>query len=56
MKIRPLNLLTALKKALHDTVTHNHRAPVFPTLCQDVKQFFDVVQPFPGAGQGVAHL
>lgn len=49
-----INRIERLWKAMHDTVTRNHRCKNLYDLCQDVKRFFQVVQPFPGAGHGVA--
>lgn len=51
-----VNRIERLWKAMHDTVTRNHRCKTLYDLCQDVKRFFQVVQPFPGAGQGVAEF
>ena len=51
-----INEIERLWKAMHDTVTRNHRCATLYELCQDVKRFFDVVQPFPGANQGVAQF
>ena len=49
-----INQIERLWKAMHDTVTRNHRCTSLYELCQDVKRFFQVVQPFPGANHGVA--
>ena len=49
-----INQIERLWKTLHDTVTRNHRCTSLYELCQDVKRFFHVVQPFPGAHHGVA--
>ena len=51
-----INRIERLWKAMHDTVTRNHRCKTLYELCQDVKRFFQVVQPFPGAGHGVAEF
>ena len=51
-----VNQIERLWKAMHDTVTRNHAHSSMFDLCQDVKRFFDVVQPFPGAGHGVAQF
>jgi transposase len=49
-----INQIERLWKTMHDTVTRNHRCTTLYELCQEVKRFFDVVQPFPGAQHGVA--
>lgn len=51
-----VNQIERLWKAMHDNITRNHRHSRMFDLCQDVKRLFDVVQPFPGAGQSVAQL
>lgn len=51
-----IDRIERLWKAMHDTVTRNHRRSTLIALCQDVKRFFEVVQPFPGAGHGVEGL
>ena len=51
-----VNRIERLWKAMHDTVTRNHQCKTMYQLCQNVKRFFDVVQPFPGAAHGVAQL
>jgi transposase len=51
-----INRIERLWKAMHDTVTRNHRCATLYELCQDVKRFFHVVQPFPGADHGVAEF
>ena len=51
-----VNTIERLWRALHDTVTRNHRCNTMRELCQNVSRFFDVVQPFPGSGHGVAQL
>jgi transposase len=51
-----VNEIERLWKAMHDTVTRNHRCNNLFELCQDIKRFFDAVQPFPGAQHGVAQF
>ena len=51
-----VNVIERLWKAMHDTVTRNHRCRSMYELCQSVARFLEVVQPFPGNGHGVAHL
>ena len=51
-----VNEIERLWKQLHDTVTRNHRCPSMRDLCQNIVRFFEVIQPFPGNGHGVAHL
>lgn len=51
-----VNQIERLWKAMHDTVTRNHRHSSMFELCQDVMRFFEVVQPFPGSGHGVAQF
>ncbi|MCP5150375.1 MAG: IS630 family transposase [Chromatiales bacterium] len=51
-----VNRIERLWRAMHDTVTRNHRCKDMTELCSNVTRFFEVVQPFPGAGHGVAHL
>ena len=51
-----VNVIERLWKAMHDTVTRNHRCRSMYELCQLVALFLDIVQPFPGSGHGVAHL
>ena len=51
-----INQIERLWKAMHDTVTRNHRCTTLYEFCQNVKRFFHVVQPFPGAQHGVARL
>ena len=51
-----VNRIERLWKLMHDTVTRNHRCKTLRELCQDIRQFFDVVQPFPGAQHGVAEF
>ena len=50
------NQIERLWKSMHDTVTRNHRCTTLFQLCQQVKHFFNVVQPFPGAEHGVARF
>jgi transposase len=49
-----VNVIERLWKAMHDTVTRNHRCRSMFELCQHVKRFLDVVQPFPGNNHAVA--
>ena len=51
-----VNVIERLWKAMHDTVTRNHRCRSMYELCQHIARFLDVVQPFPGSGHGVAHF
>lgn len=51
-----VNRIERLWKALHDTVTRNHRYPNMKGLMAGVRRFMDVVQPFPGAGHALATL
>ncbi|MEM7254884.1 MAG: IS630 family transposase, partial [Pseudomonadota bacterium] len=51
-----VNQIERLWKDMHDTVTRNHTCRTMTELCQNVKRFFEVVQPFPGAQHGVAEL
>ena len=51
-----VNRIERLWKAMHDTVTRNHRCATLYQLCQDVNRFFHAVQPFPGNGHGVAEF
>ena len=51
-----VNVIERLCKAMHDTVTRNHRCRSMFELCQHIARFLDIVQPFPGSGHGVAHL
>jgi len=51
-----VNQIERLWKTMHDTVTRNHRCHTLYALCQDVKRFFEVAQPFPGAQHGVARF
>jgi transposase len=43
-------------KAMHDTVTRNHRCKTFYDLAQRIIRFFDVALPFPGNQQALATL
>lgn len=49
-----VNRIERLWKAMHDTVTRNHRCRTLEALCRNVAKFMDVVQPFPGAGHATA--
>lgn len=51
-----VNVIERLWKAMHDTVTRNHRCRSMFELCQHVARFLSTVQPFPGNGHGVAYL
>ena len=51
-----VNVIERLWKAMHDTVTRNHRCRSMYELCQSVVRFLHVAQPFPGNDHGVAHL
>ena len=51
-----VNVIERLWKAMHDTVTRNHRCRSMYELCQSVARFLEVAQPFPGNDHGVAHL
>lgn len=51
-----VNVIERLWKAMHDTVTRNHRCQSMFELCQSVKRFLDAVQPFPGNNHAVAHF
>ena len=51
-----VNDIERLWKAMHDTVTRNHRCRSMTELCQHIMRFFEVVQPFPGNAHGVAQL
>jgi transposase len=42
------NRIERLWKQLHDNVTRNHRHPTMPSLWEDVTQFLEHVQSFPG--------
>ena len=49
-----VNRIERLWKALHDTVTRNHRCPNMDALMGCVRRFMQVAQPFPGAGHALA--
>lgn len=49
-----VNQIERLWKAMHDTVTRNHRCKSLPELCKHVAAFFQAAQPFPGNGHGVS--
>jgi len=49
-----VNQIERLWKALHDTVTRNHRHRSMEALMKAVRRFLEVVQPFPGACHGIA--
>jgi transposase len=51
-----VNQIERLWKAMHDTVTRNHRCTRFYDLAQRIIRFFEVVQPFPGNHQALATL
>jgi transposase len=51
-----VNRIERLWKALHETVTLNHRWPSMEALIRAVRRFIEVAQPFPGAGHGVVTL
>lgn len=51
-----VNRIERLWKQLHDTVTRNHGCSTLNELLAQVKRFLEVVQPFPGAGHGVAQF
>ena len=51
-----VNRIERLWKALHDTVTRNHRYASMNALLAAVRRFMLVVQPFPGAGQALAKV
>jgi transposase len=51
-----VNRIERLWKAMHDTVTRNHRCRTLDELCARVVRFLEVVQPFPGAGHACATL
>ena len=51
-----VNVIERLWKAMHDTMTRNHRCRSMYELCQSVVRFLHVAQPFPGNDHGVAHL
>ncbi|MGE0383517.1 MAG: IS630 family transposase, partial [Gammaproteobacteria bacterium] len=49
-----VNRIERLWKALHDTVTRNHRHSTMDKLMQAVRRFLRVCQPFPGSPHGLA--
>ena len=49
-----VNRIERLWKALHDTITRNHRCSTLEQLIERVVQFLGVAQPFPGAGHALA--
>lgn len=49
-----VNQIERLWKAMHDTVTRNHRCRTLEELCARVARFLHVAQPFPGAGHACA--
>ena len=51
-----VNRIERLWKAMHDTVTRNHRCRTLEELCAHVARFLEVVQPFPGAGHACATM
>jgi transposase len=51
-----VNRIERLWKAMHDTVTRNHRCRTLEALCANVARFLDVVQPFPGAQHACATM
>ena len=51
-----VNRIERLWKALHDTVTRNHRNRTLPELMQRVRRFLHVCQPFPGNRHALARL
>ena len=51
-----VNVIERLWKQLHNTVARNHTWPTLRDLMAAVRRFLDAVQPFPGAGHGVAPL
>jgi transposase len=51
-----VNQIERLWKAMHDTVTRNHRCATFYDLAQRIVRFFTVVQPFPGNQHALATL
>jgi transposase len=51
-----VNRIERLWKAIHATVTRNHRCRTLEELCAQVARFLDVVQPFPGAGHACATM
>jgi transposase len=51
-----VNRIERLWKALHDTVTRNHRYPNMDAMMGGVRRFMEAVQPFPGAGHALAKV
>ena len=51
-----VNVIERLWKAMHDTLTRNHRCRSMFELCQSVARFLEVVQPFRGNGHTVSYL
>lgn len=51
-----VNTVERLWRQLHYTVTRNHHCQSVTALMHDVARFLKVVQPFPGAGHGVAQF
>jgi transposase len=49
-----VNVTERLWKQLHQTLTRNHCCQTLTELLRDTARFFTVIQPFPGAGHGVA--
>jgi transposase len=49
-----VNAIERLWKAMHDTVTRNHRYSTLNELMQAVRRFLKVVQPFPGNQHALA--
>jgi transposase len=49
-----VNQIERLWKAMHDTVTRNHRCRTFRELADQVIRFLEVVSPFPGNQHGLA--
>lgn len=49
-----VNAIERLWKALHDTVTRNHRFPSLETLMHAIRRFLKVAQPFPGNHHALA--
>ena len=49
-----VNAIERLWKAMHDTVTRNHRHPTLDHLMRAVRRFLHVAQPFPGNQHALA--
>lgn len=49
-----VNRIERLWKALHDTVTRNHRYTTLDQLMRAVRRFLEICQPFPGSDQALA--